>query len=414
MLTTTNPFLKQQNTLLSNTEEKRGGIFIFIWVIYLLLSPLYLFPSGSPQISDLVIFSGIFLLFSLTYSKHGSYDKDNILCVYIFGGIFVALTTTINMVHYFFTPDLRLILHAIIYLFNFFIFLFTLHLFKAHPKQTNQWTYIAIAAMCIGEFIYVAFIENITHRASGTFNGSNQLAYWGVLTTAILITLKRHTYFKLFDFFLIALIMYIEMKALSKAGMIVYVLILAIMVFTPNMSKTIRLFLGLCTLSLCVFLIHSPQRIFTTINNIQTFSTVIDRLNTFGKESDDSAQGRGYDRIIKYPEHVIFGAGEGAYWRFGKHELHSGIATLVFSYGVFGTILFVLFLGSIFYRLPWYYTMLLIPIFLYGLTHQHIRFSYFWVFLATSYSWHFFKHGPTSTKDNRTPSNQQQIPKELK
>lgn len=392
MITQTNPFLEKPQRFLAEPVEKKAGIFLFIWIIYLLLSPFYLFPSGSPQLSDLIIFIGVFLFFSFTSVRYGHHDKDNILCVYIFGGIFVGLTTAINLVHYFFTPDIRLILHAIIYVFNFFIFLFAIHLFREHPKQANHWTYVAIAIMCIAEFLFVVFVEGAPKRASGTFNGSNQLAYWGVLTTAILITLKRNTHYNLFDFFLMALIMYIEMKALSKAGMIVYVFVLMIIITSPNMSKTIRLFLALCTLSLCTFLVFSPQKILTTISGIKTFNTVIDRLETIGKEADDSPEGRGYDRLIKHPEYILFGAGEGAYWRFGTHELHSGIATLIFSYGFFGSIMFILFLGSVFYRLPWYYTALLIPIFLYGLTHQHIRFSYFWVFLATAYSWHFFEH----------------------
>ena len=56
-----------------------------------------------------------------------------------------------------------------------------------------------------------------------------------------------------------------------------------------------------------------------------------------------------------------------------------------------GFTLFFCFLYFVFKGLPWRYTMLLVPIMMYGLTHQNIRFTYFWVFVAAAYSGRYFE-----------------------
>jgi len=46
---------------------------------------------------------------------------------------------------------------------------------------------------------------------------------------------------------------------------------------------------------------------------------------------------RGYDRMFKYPQYLIYGAGEGAFHRFNARlEIHSMIGTIWFCYGLIG------------------------------------------------------------------------------
>src|SRR2546422_1043712 len=68
---------------------------------------------------------------------------------------------------------------------------------------------------------------------------------------------------------------------------------------------------------------------------------VLKRLASQGKE--ESMEMRGYDRMTNHPQYLLFGAGEGAYYRFQSawpRELHSSYGTLLFCYGIFGTALF--------------------------------------------------------------------------
>jgi hypothetical protein len=89
--------------------------------------------------------------------------------------------------------------------------------------------------------------------------------------------------------------------------------------------------------------------------------------------------------ISNHPEYLIFGAGEGGYNRFDTfiedHEMHSSFGTIVFCYGIPGTILFIMFVFSLLKKLPWYYVLYSLPLFSYGVTHMGLRFTIFWVAL---------------------------------
>jgi len=302
------------------------------------------------------------------------------------------LTFTINFIHYFFIPDIKFALHSFIYLFNFFIFMFVVMLFDRDPERMNLTTYKTLLVMIVFQlFVLLLFPDNDDVRASGTFNRSNQLAYWCVLTAAMLLVLKRRMRFTIIDLAAFAILTYMQMLALSKAGIVVFFLLFFMFVFSPNMPRRYRYFVLLFAALFSISYVGNAPKIYDFFMGFDAVDAVSKRLGTFGKQSDDTPEARGYMRLVEYPGYLLIGAGEGAYYRFGRQELHSGIATLLFSYGIFGFGFFIAFLASAFYRLSFFYTALLVPIFLFGLTHQNIRFSFFWIFLAVAYAGHFFK-----------------------
>ena len=382
--------------------KKGDGFFLFggIWLLYFVLSPFYVFQSGLPQPADIIIFGGILVFLAIGrmyYSRH-------VASVYVFGLIFVGLTASINLIHFHFIADIKFIMHSLFYAFNFGIFLYVVNLFAREPVRMNRYTYIALSAVILIQFIAVQFFPDTDDfRASGTFNKSNQLAYWCVLSASLLLILKRNKQINFIDIALFSILTYMQMLSLSKAGIVVFFVLFIIFLAAPQMPKTYRVFLVFIISLLIISNLSNSKRVFEALNRVETIEAVSQRLNTIGKQSDDTPEARGYLRLVKHPEYLFVGAGEGAYWRFGRQELHSGIATLVFSYSIFGFSVFLLFLGNIFFKLPWYYTAMLVPIFLYGLTHQNIRFSYFWVFLACAYSGHFYavKERVASTTENK-------------
>src|SRR5207249_4352790 len=75
--------------------------------------------------------------------------------------------------------------------------------------------------------------------------------------------------------------------------------------------------------------------------------------------------------------------GEGADDRFGQRdEMHSTVGTLLFAYGIPGLLLFGGFLSAVYQSAKWPNAKFLIPGFLYGLTHQGLRFPEFWILIA--------------------------------
>ena len=117
---------------------------------------------------------------------------------------------------------------------------------------------------------------------------------------------------------------------------------------------------------------------------LEIVQNVENRIANIGQQSDDSAESRGYGRIFAHPEYLIFGAGERGLDRFPgeDHELHSTLATIVFSYGAIGSTIFLLMIFQIWTISGMRTIIYLGPPFLYGLTHQGFRFSLLWILFA--------------------------------
>lgn len=368
-------------------EERISLFFTAVWLLYLLLSPVYIFSKGLPQPADyLLFFCGFPALFVTMIRHRGGLSK-----VFLFGLLFAVLTMSINLVHFSFLHNDRLLKHSIYYIFNFSAFYYTLVMFRQSPEIMNRLTYIVVAASIIFQFIYAPIFGGMDlFRNTGTFNNPNQLAYWCILSACILIVLKRDQRFTPLDIILFIMLFYLQSLSLSKAGLICSALLLPIIVFLPNMPKLGRILALIGVLGFLITQVLDPDTLGRQITQIEQLSTVADRINNIGTEGDDSASGRGYDRILKFPHYVLYGAGEGAFYRFGigAQEIHSGFATLLFSYGITGFLFFLMFIYAVFYRVPKQYYLLLALVFLFGIPHQNIRFTYFWIFLGIVYSHH--------------------------
>ena len=171
-----------------------AGILLFLFFLYFIFSPFYVFSSGYPQPADFVLFLAIGLssFHSLTNRKR-SINK-----VYLIGIGFAFYALVINMVHYAFYPDIRFILTALIYIFNISIFIFMCFLIQKHPRIVCNTMLYGIILTVVSQFLFVYFIpSDHPFRATGTFNNPNQLAYWVLLTAALLIILKSHLKFEL-------------------------------------------------------------------------------------------------------------------------------------------------------------------------------------------------------------------------
>lgn len=352
------------------------------WLFYVAFSPLYFFPSGLPQISDIVLMLGVMPFLTLRFMGF----RGAVPPLYLVGALFVFYTIFINMINFAFYPEIRFVLTSLIYFFNFLVLAFVIIFFRQDPDTAKNYTFYALALSVLIQLLAVLFLPQTGWRAMGTFNNPNQLAYWGVLTSVMLVFLKRGSVFNILDYALLFIIAYIESKALSKAGIISYAVFWFLLVLTPQVSKKLKAGLLMLVVFSSIVVVFSSD-IFSPISAGRF--EVLDRLENIGQENDDSAAARGYTRLIDFPEYTLFGAGEGAFWRFDDlhvRELHSGLATIVFSYGIFGACLFGALLLIMFRPQPWYYVSFLGVILMFGLVHQNFRTTDFWVFLGISYA----------------------------
>ena len=358
-----------------------------LWFGYLVLSPIYIFPKGMPQPADLLLLSGMLPSLGGLFLK----SHNKIPMVYLLGGAFACFTFLTNWVNFAFYPDQRLALSSLYYPYNFLVFVFVVALFKQHYPMIKSLTVIGIVIAIISQALWAEMFPDVgLKRMTGGFKNPNQLAYWALLSTAMLFFLRRYGKFNGFDFFIIATVGVIQSLALSKAGIISYAAFLIFMSFGPQISKLARVVIALGFVFLIAYIAFSPQTISNLQNKIDAFERVAERLDTIGKENDDSPEGRGYNRIVNNPEYLVLGAGEGAFHRFrtwaSSNELHSGFATILFSYGIVGFLLLTFFIYFIVHKQPWYCAAIVFSVLLFSVSSQTIRFTHTWVLFGIVYA----------------------------
>lgn len=349
--------------------------------LYCVTSIFYIFRNGYPQPADMLLFIGMSITF-LFFLLQKSWVVNAPIAL---GLLFAMCTFVINLAHYTMLPDKRFVLSSLYYLYNMGIFIYCYALYKKNQAKLIEPLVMSFAIAIFFQAIFVFLLESkIGPRAIGTFNNPNQLSYWSLLVFCILVGLRYPAKFKWYDYGLIGMLCLIAMESLSKAALISFFIVFVGVSFTrlvDNFGRAVLVMLFLALVSFAVFSFESITGFVASADNIQNTVT---RLSEIGQDSDDNLEGRGYNRVVENPQYLLLGAGEGGYGRFAINqlELHSGIATLLFCYGISGSVIFGFFLLAILRRLPAIYWVLMFALLFYGLTHQNIRFSLFWLFLG--------------------------------
>jgi hypothetical protein len=167
---------------------------------------------------------------------------------------------------------------------------------------------------------------------------------------------------------------YIELRTYSRAGVLGIVLLGVLQVVQRPTLVTV-LVLPVFVLALYLDLQALDADLWENrIESVQSSTT------------DDYLTDRGIERMFEHPEYMFVGAGEGSFLRFHprKLEIHSSAATLLFSYGIVGTGLFLVFLHLLSVTAGPRLTLLMIPVLSYSLFHQGMRARPFWLLLAVA------------------------------
>jgi hypothetical protein len=243
-------------------------------------------------------------------------------------------------------------------------------------------------------FFQVAYLEiatSVTKRAIGTFNNPNQMGYWALLVMTCLVLARERTRLGLLDVLALCAGMYATMLTLSKSAVISALLLLAVAVVGCGVRRHAGWLLGML-LAAGVVLQLSAGNLAERIASLDPVSAVMRDLSAIDDEGGEDIEKRGYQRLFLYPQYLIFGAGEGDFARFGTggrsrsgemdREFHSSLGNILLSYGIVGLMLFLALLVVVFVGAPWPSILYLLPSMLYGIAHNGLRFSLFWVFLG--------------------------------
>jgi hypothetical protein len=230
-------------------------------------------------------------------------------------------------------------------------------------------------SLCFQGFVAFTGLQfgNRASRATIFFNNPNQLGYWSLLSMSILALavtkLKLPMWLVVAAFVCAPLITFLSLSKAAIAGIVCLFILI-------GLRKPIIVIAALVVMGTFV----------STPTGQNYIEGVQRRFASIGQQDDDSLEGRFYDRIIDNPQYWVFGAGEGAYDRFTTiedklKEIHSSFGAVFFSYGFVGFVLFFAALAMMFGKsvTAWAYA---VPVAMYSITHNGLRFTSFWLFLA--------------------------------
>lgn len=364
------------------------------------MSPIYLWQSGLPQVHHITaaMAMGVYVL-GRPRIRWRSWWK--------FGVGFVLYTLIVNLVVFSLYGDTSSLLAPIYYTFDFLVFTLLVNISQEarRPFLFNVfWIHVAlfviIVALCMSGHARL-YGEG---RIMGSFNDPNQMGNWFLWATIIIGVTGRAIY-----------------RSWLPGALATGLATLAL-VFTASRSTTLGLLtlLGIYTLMglHCLLRIMLTAKIRVSMAKtlpLAIVAVVVVMIGIAGVSWRDQQEWlvdqaaflvarfqevdpyiileeRGYDRIWKFPEYLVFGAGEGAHWRYAERtwflgEIHSNWAGLLFNYGILGSSFFFGFLYHLLrrIRLLWFKLMLVAP-FVYGFFTYGLRNWYFWIGLALVYA----------------------------
>jgi len=282
--------------------------------------------------------------------------------------------------------DASILRNVLFYIFNFSIGVALFSLIHAEKAKAKKVLRVALYASLMTSLIFLGLNFNSgAARQVGGFNNPNQLGFYSLLqfcTLTILYSrqerLPVHAWVTGIATVLLTLL---SSSLVAAAG--IGVAVIGFMIRFRLAVRPISIAIGATIVLLSGWLLM--QSGFTT----QLINQWESRMNAAGRKLEGSVEQRGFHRLLEYPEHLIFGAAEGARYRFGveANEIHSGPLTILFSYGLPGFILLLALFWLLFRRATFSEWIVLLAPLVYMSTHQGLRTTMFWMFVVIAYSY---------------------------
>jgi hypothetical protein len=349
---------------------------LIVWVMFLLLNPLYVFKSGLPQPGDWLV---VLLLPVTLFTWNGSLDRASSRMV----RALVWFTLWVFVVNYAWALVMGrwrspkdFVIHPFFYFFNASVFLCALILARKNREAFLRITVEVVFVTIIGMVVSSLFYRTDDYRGQLFFNSPNQFGFYALLTACLFVMAQRPLRISRGKAAIgVASCSYLAILSASRAS-VAGILVLLLIVLLSN-PRTI-----LIASLAAIGLVSLGGPIANALDATEK------RVSEDRDPNTSFAEERGYDRIWRNPQYLVTGAGEGAYERFvfrdgaQKRELHSSFGTVVFSYGIVGVALLLVFLIRTLRGAPFRMAIVLVPALVYTVAHQGLRFTMFWVVLS--------------------------------
>lgn len=338
--------------------------------------PLYLWSSGLPQISHLL--AALAWVFRMLRGKTG---LPNLL-IFHFLLALIAWMLVRQAFYGFSSKSLMVFMPPAYLIFNTFFLASISFLFSEDPdgRNVNRIAYAVAtgAVIATGWIFFTGFSLSGSaqdlKRSTGSFNNPNQLGFYGLCLAGLAVILLKCKTIRFWMFVLLFCIGgFMTILSLSKAAIISF--FAYALVFMRG--RQLLILAAACLAG--VFIIPTLD-----LSDLHFFN----RLQDIGQDSDDNLAARGYGLIGEMDFNLIWGFGEGYYHSISGNEIHSTLGNLFISYGFVGFLLFMSFQVLLFLtavrstRSIVIAGFILVPYFLYGITHNGFRFSSVWLFFG--------------------------------
>ena len=345
-----NKFLSNSLEISANQESDKLNISHWLFLLFWLLKPFYLWESGSMQVSDFV--------FLMSFAAWFAINRGRILIevhnLYFF--LFITFTLVINAVYLYTLKDLSYLVSTLYYAYNFLViiifsdFKHSRAFLKAllWASVFNLFVQLAIFILGLGSYYW----ENL--RFMGSFNDPNQFSFSMFTSFLIIYILTQYLYnqdnhsrFKtvLAAF---ALAFYFVVQGSSTGMLLGFIIFVLMMVISfINLEKTSAFvflkFSGILLIASIILIVavlgfSGPSLDASPDSNSFLFFRVTQKLDILsGGGFDALLKDRAMDKILTYPVYLIFGAGEGSFVeRFPESvsEIHSTFPGILFYYGI--------------------------------------------------------------------------------
>ena len=359
-----------------------------IIIVYLALKPLYLFPSGIPQISDMfLILATAYLLFSARGKICIHKSIVNWVAVFVLTLVFQC---AVQLVWWLKIGERELLLMTTYYVFNFIAALLCLCI--GNRIGTGRLK-LSLCNGCFWSTLVIALglvvNRGSDERMKGFFNNPNQLGYYALLVTTVIAFFPDQLP-KWKNAVILTIAAAANALSLSKASIVGLAGLTVCYFIWGFRERTLRRMVTR-TLVLLFFFAAVYWFLFSDssiIQGNQLLSSLQTRLRNIGSENDSTlGSGRGYDRMQELGSNFLWGEGEGAYDRFqvltGK-EIHSTLINTIVSYGAVGSVAYLWLMGrTVLRRGVWVRNLACVSgIVLYSFTHNGIRNTLLWILLA--------------------------------
>ncbi|MCX7760508.1 MAG: hypothetical protein N2Z81_04905 [Hydrogenothermaceae bacterium] len=381
---------------------KQEKLIIFLFFLFFTSSPFYLWESGFPQIYHIIGF--VFFVLTL----FNNINKQKFISEYKVVLLFVFYVSGVNLTFFLLYKKASFLLSSLYYIYNVCILFATVSLEKYIELDVQKFFRkiynISIMLLTLEIFMILFGFNKFMYdgnRFTGTFNDPNQFGHFTIWISIIALLSNKISYNKWsFNIIVISLLIITTIFNLSRSTTLAVFMIIIYIIFDSlvrlkkqkeqginlqKFKKSNIVIINLIIFMLFYLLIENVQK---KINLAEYMQFYIDRIEEAKKKNIKNFEERGYDRLIKFPQYLLFGSGEGFHERWKNFdntirytvEIHSTFAGILFYYGIIGLSLFFYFIIKIFRNIKdLLLKFLFMAPFLYSISTYNSRNTMFWI-----------------------------------